>query len=216
MASAFGNLALVGLPFVSGIYGRQGVEAISLILSIHLPVMMAASIILFAWAGRGESRTSPAAMVRDFFAKLFSHPLILGIVLGLAWRVAGLSMPALGARFVDAMADTAGPLALFAVGLGLRRFGISGNVKPALAATLIKLFVLPACVLVMTRMVGLPPTSARIAIAAASMPTGVNPYLIAMRFGTGQALSSNTMTISTGLAAFTTAFWLAVAHAVYG
>ncbi len=216
LVSGFSNLVLVGLPFVHGIYGQRGVEVLSLLISVHLPVLMAASVILFAWYGRGEQETSAFDLVRGFFVTLLSHPLIVGILLGLVWRMVGPPLPALGERFIDAIANTAGPLALFAVGLGLRRFGISGNLAPAVTMSLLKLFLLPACVLVTAKLVGLPPFSAMIAIAAASMPTGVNPYLIAVRFGTGQALASNGMTISTALAAFSTAIWLAVAHAVYG
>jgi predicted permease len=102
------------------------------------------------------------------------------------------------------------------MGLGLRKFGISGNVKPALVLAVLKLVVLPAIVLVTVLVAGLPPLAAKVMVAAASMPTGVNPYLIASRFGTGQVLASNTMTVSTILAVLTTGFWLAVAQSVFG
>ena len=48
-----------------------------------------------------------------------------------------------------------------------------------------------------------------------ALPSGVNSYLIAMQFGTGQALASNQMTIATACAVVSTAFWLAVAQAVF-
>ena len=49
------------------------------------------------------------------------------------------------------------------------------------------------------------------AVAAAALPSGINSYLIAVQFGTGQALASNQMTIATACAVVTTAFWLSVA-----
>ena len=49
----------------------------------------------------------------------------------------------------------------------------------------------------------------RIVITAAC-PTGVNAYLVANRFGTGQALASNAITLTTGLAVVTVAVWLNV------
>src|SRR5690606_31635173 len=131
----------------------------------------------------------------------FLNPLIVGILAGLAWRASGLAMPAMGARFVDAFAGIAGTVALFSMGLGLRKFGISGNVKPALALAILKVVLMPALVLATVLIAGLPPLVAMVVVVAASMPTGVNPYLIASRFGTGQVLASNTMTISTLLAA---------------
>ena len=109
-----------------------------------------------------------------------------------------------------------GPLALFAMGLGLRRFGISGNVRLALALSVLKLFLMPAAALAMAWLFGLPPLTAKVAVAAAALPSGINSYLIAVQFGTGQALASNQMTIATACAVVTTAFWLSVAQAVFG
>lgn len=217
IAASFSNLLLLGLPFVLSVFGRPGVEILSLLLAVHLPVMMAASIVLFEWAQRRQGAASaPSRVLRDFARNLFSNPLIAGILAGLAWRVAGLPMPALGARFIDAFAGIAGTVALFSMGLGLCKFGLSGNVKPALALAALKLVLLPALVLATSLLLGLPPLAAQVLVVAAAMPTGVNPYLIATRFGTGQVLASNTTTISTPLAALTTGFWLAVAQRVFG
>jgi predicted permease len=202
---------------MQGVFGRPGVEVLSLLIAIHLPIMMAASIVMFEWVRRGEGKASrPLDVLLAFLRNLFSNPLIVGILAGLAWRVAGFTMPAIGDRFIGAFAGIAGTVALFSMGLGLRKFGISGNVKPALALALTKLMLMPAVVLATTLVAGLPPFTAKILVIAASMPTGVNPYLIASRFGTGQVLASNTMTVSTILAVLTTGFWLALAQSVFG
>ncbi|MFC6488724.1 AEC family transporter [Nitratireductor sp. GCM10026969] len=216
LAASFSNLALLGIPFMLGVYGQQGFEILSLLLSVHLPVMMAATIILFAWLGGEEAPRGLAAVFVDFIHGLFTNPLILGILAGLLWRFSGLQMPTLMERLVNALADVAAPVALFAVGLGLRRYGIKGDIRPALAVSSVKLFLMPAVALAFAKFVGLPPLSAKVVVAAASLPSGVNPYLIASRFGTGQALSSNAMSIATAVAVFTTAFWLAVAERVFG
>ena len=53
-------------------------------------------------------------------------------------------------------------------------------------------------------------------MSTAALPSGVNSYLIATQFGTGQGLASNAMTIGTAAAVLTSAFWLAVTQAVFG
>lgn len=202
---------------ITRVFGRPGVEILSLLLAVHLPVMMATSVVLFEWVRRRQGEASaPGKVVRDFAANLFSNPLVIGILAGVLWRVAELPMPSLGARFIDSFAGIAGTVALFSMGLGLRKFGISGNVKPALALSAMKLLLLPALVLATSYLAGLPPLVAQVMVVAAAMPTGVNPYLIAMRFGSGQVLASNTTTISTAFAVLTTGFWLAVAQRVFG
>lgn len=215
VAAAFSNLVLLGIPFMLGVYGHQGFEVLSLLIAVHLPIMMATSIILFELVGSREGGFAPGRVISNFLSGLLRNPLIIGILAGLAWRFSGMVMPALGNRLVDALANVAGPVALFSMGLGLRKFGFSGNIKPAFAIAGFKLFLMPAVALVMAMLLGLPPLTAKVAVAAASLASGVNPYLIATRFKTGQALASNATTASTALAVITTAIWLAIAQAIF-
>jgi len=217
VTAAFSNLVLLGIPFMQGVFGEQGFEILSLLVSVHLPIMIAASILMFEWAGRGEGGgKSFADLGRIFLRRLFTNPLIIGILAGLAFRATGLVLPALPLRLIDALANVAGPVALFAMGLGLRKFGVSGNVRAGIALAALKLVLMPAVVLGMAWLLGLPPLTAKVAVAAAALPAGVNSYLIATQFGTGQALASNAMTIGTAAAVVTTALWLAIGQAVFG
>lgn len=217
VAAAFSNTVLLGIPFTLGVFGQEGVEVLSLIVSVHLPVMMAASIILFGLFGGEKGKPMhPAALVKSFLRKLFTNPLVIGILAGLAWRLTGLPLPGFALRLVDALAGIAGPIALFAMGLGLLKFGLSGNVRPAFALSVLKLFLMPAVTLMLAWLLGLPPLAAKVAVATAALPSGVNSYLIAIQFGTGQALASNQMTIATAAAVATTALWLSVAQMVFG
>ncbi len=217
VATAFSNLVLLGAPFMLGVFGQQGFEILSLIIAVHLPTMLMASIILFEVFGRRKNGgVHPRAMILDFLRKIGTNPLVIGILCGWLWRATGIPLPGLAAHFVDALADIAAPLALFAMGLGLRKFGISGHVAPAVVLSALKLFLMPAVALGMAWLLGLPPLPAKVAVAAAALPSGVNSYLIATQFGTGQALASNQMTIATAFAVVSTAFWLAVAQVVFG
>ncbi len=217
VGTAFSNLVLLGIPLILGFFGQEGFEILSLLIAVHLPVMIMASMILFAIFGLDKSKqVDPLALVRDFLYRMVTNPLVIGILLGLVWRFTGQPLPGIAGRLVDALAGIAGPLALFAVGLSLKKFGISGNVRPALVLSALKLLLMPAIALAAALLFGLPPLTAKVAVAAASLPSGVNSYLIATQFGTGQALASNQMTIATVCAVVTTTFWLSVAQAVFG
>lgn len=216
VSSAFSNLVLIGIPFTLGVFGQPGFEILSLLITIHLPTMIMASIILFEIFGRAGQPLSPLHILKVFFNKLSRNPLIYGILGGLLWRATGLDMPSLPMRLIDALANIASPIALFSMGLSLSRFGLSGTVKPAIALSAVKLMLMPAVALALAWALGLPPLTAKVAVAAAALPSGVNSYLIAVQFGTGQALATNQMTIATACAVFTTAFWLYVAQLVFG
>ena len=218
VSSAFSNLVLLGIPFMLGVFGQTGFEELSLFdlrPSAHNAHGIDHSVRAVFGADSGEPM-HPVRIARDFIRKVCTNPLIVGIACGLLWRLTGVQMPSLAMRFVDALAEIAAPLALFAMGLGLKRFGVSGNVRPALALSALKLGLMPAAALGLAWAFGLPPLTAKVAVAAAALPSGVNSYLIATQFGTGQALASNQITIATALAAVTTAFWLTLAEAVFG
>lgn len=217
VSSAYSNVVLLGAPFILGIFGASGFEVLSLLVSVHLPIMMMASIVLFEMFGRGSGETvHPLRVVKSFLRRLFINPLIIGILAGLAWRLTGAALPDLVERLVDTLADTAGPVALFAMGLSLRRFGISGNIRPALTLSGLKLFLMPALVLAFVWLLGLPPLTSKVAVVVAALPSGINSYLIAVQFNTGQALASNQMTLATASAVLTTSFWLTVVVHIFG
>jgi hypothetical protein len=97
------------------------------------------------------------------------------------------------------------------MGMGLWRYGIRGNIRAGLLLSALKLLVQPALVLILIRTVAPMPASwAKVAVLAAACPTGVNAYLVAARFKTGEALASNAITLSTALAVLTISLWIQV------
>ena len=124
------------------------------------------------------------------------------------WRVAGIPFAGLPADLVIRLADVASTLALVAMGMSLRKYGIRGNLAPGLALAFLKLIAMPALVLLLARLVGMPALPTKVAVIAAACPTGVTPFLVAGRFRTGEGLASNTITISTALAVASVALWL--------
>jgi predicted permease len=179
--------------------------------------MTMTSIILFDVFGHRKTGTiSAGEILRAFAGRVLPNPLMIGILAGVVWRFTGFELSSFVGRLIDSLADIAGPLALFAMGLSLRKFSIVGNVLPATVLSLLKLFLMPAVALGVALLLGLPPMTAKVAVMAAALPSGVNSYLLAMQFGTGQALASSQMSIATTCAAVTIAFWMTVAQAVFG
>ena len=219
VSAGFSNLVLLGIPFMSGVYGEDGLAMLSQIVSIHMPIMMGASVILFEWAlkrdGVSTESKTPVDLVTGFFRQLFSNPLILGIIGGFLVRVSGLDIPAVADRVIVSLSGVAGPLALFAMGVSLRGYGIRGQVPQAISLVVLKLMLMPAVALGMALLLGLPELQAKVVVAAASLPSGVNSWLIASRLGTGQRVASTSMTLGTAVAAATTGLWLLIADAVF-
>ncbi|MBA8878544.1 AEC family transporter [Phyllobacterium myrsinacearum] len=220
VSGAFSNLVFLGMPLMLGVYGQDGFAILSLIVAVHMPSVMAASITLHEIAlrrdgvfqGEGSLRT----VVVSFFKSLLRNPFVLGILAGWLWRLTGLQLPSMVDSLVQLLGSVAGPVALFAMGMGLKKFGISGHLAASLVIAMIKLFVMPAIVLAMALAIGLTPFTAKIAVVAAALPAGVNSYLIATKFRTAEALASNSMVIATALSAVTMVFWVTIATHFFG
>ena len=74
----------------------------------------------------------------------------------------------------------------------------------------LKLMAMPGLAFVIGSAVGLAPVPLTVAVLVAACPTGVNAYIIATQFKTGEALASNIVAISTSAAVITVAIWLAL------
>jgi predicted permease len=219
LSGSYGNTVLIGIPLVQTAFGEAGMVSLLIIIAVHLTVMMLASLILFEWALRVDGVASGAvdrsAIWRRFITNLARNPIVIGVLTGIVWRLADLPVTGVPAMLIDPLAQIAGPVALFATGMGLARYGIARNVPQALVITVFKLGAMPAIVLAAGWAIGLAPLGIAVATLAAACPTGVNPFLIAGRFGTGEAIASNAIAISTVAGFASVAIWLAILQRLF-
>jgi malonate transporter and related proteins len=215
ISAAFGNTVLVGIPLTLAAYGEAGTVAIALIIAVHLPIGMAASAVLIVHAERLDGISAEAIdkwrVARSVGRNLATNPIVIGIFAGLLWRWTGFSLDGVHGVLITRISDVAATVALLALGMSLRKYGMHRNIPAGLAISGLKLLLMPLLVLLLVRyVVALPPVWAKVAVLAAACPTGVNAYLVANRFRTGEALASNAIAISTGLAVVSATFWLHV------
>jgi predicted permease len=212
-SAAYGNSVLLGLPLMHAAFGDSGTLFLVVVLAIHLPAMMMISVALNEWAvassGAAVDRRPRREVLARLALSLARHPILIGIVAGSLWRATGLAIPDIAARIIDPLARAAGPVALFSCGTALVNYGMARQIRPAIAISVLKLALMPALVFVAARFLGLPPIGVAALTLTAACPTGVNTYLIAVQLGTGQALASNALVISTAASVLTVALWLA-------
>ena len=213
VSSAFANTVLVGIPVVFAAYGEAGAVPFLLIVSIHMPFMMILSTVLIDRAEIADGVKQGGASIKQLAQRvadnLIRNPIILAVAASFLFRQTGLPLSGLPATIIERLADTAVPCALFSLGMSLKRYGIRGNLPPALALSFLKLAVFPALVWVIAEKVaGLPPLWTAAAVISSACPTGVNAYLIANRFHTGHALAANTITLTTAFGVVSVGFWL--------
>lgn len=210
VSSAFANNVFIGLPLVQRVVGAEGLVALSILVAIHLPVMMVASSLLIERAERkdiGKAAENWHSLLRYLLRNLSRNPLVFGVLGGILWNLAGIPLNGVPKLVADQLSAVAGPAALLSLGMAMRRYSLGGNITLASGATVLKLFLLPACVMVFSGLIGLSRDWQAALVLTASVPTGVNAWLIAAQFRTAEHLAATAITFTTAVGVVSVTFW---------
>ncbi|TFF24795.1 AEC family transporter [Jiella endophytica] len=219
ISSSFANTVFVAIPTLQRAFGDAGLEPLLIIISIHLPVMMIASTLLIERAAAldvavgAEIAREPVPLMRTLqrmARNLLTNPIVVGILTGVCWH--GLGLPLTGAldEVTRLLGGTAGGLALFSLGMSLTRYGLRGDIIASSLIALLSLIVMPLCVWLFARELGLPPLWLKGAVLTAAAPAGINAYLFATYFKAGEKLAATTILISTVASVVTLSLWLKI------
>lgn len=203
MASTFGNLVMLGLPLTIATYGDEAAPVIALILSIHAPTLWLAATLHASLVEREGTRSIREA-VEGLFRDLSRNPIIIAIVLGALWRLAGipLSMPIM--TMLTLLAEASIPAALIALGLSILRSEIKGQAPTLGAIISLKMFAMPLLVyLLASQVFALSPLTQGVITLLAAAPTGANAFLFAAKAGRAVNSASGAIALGTILSALT-------------
>ena len=162
-------------------------------------------------AGRDGAPSSLRRTMLTTARNTLIHPVVLPVLAGLAWNLAGLPLPALLDEILSTLGTAVVPLCLVLIGVSLSQYGVKGHLRGATAVTLGKLVLLPAVVLVVAHWgFGLSGVPLAVLVMAAALPVGSNALLFAQRYATLEAEATAAIVASTVAFVVTGALWLAL------
>src|ERR1700748_1920693 len=135
MAAAMTNTGFVALPILHAIYGQPAVLPAAVATVFVAAVMFPITVILLESdkGTAGEASVRPLALAKQ----IALNPMVLSTLIGLAWAIAGLPMPAAVATYLNIIAGALTPCALFAIGLGLSVDGLRAHFSASLALAIV-------------------------------------------------------------------------------
>ena len=205
-SAAQSNTVLIGIPLILATLGDAGKTPIVLLILIHLPITMSIVTILIARGDQGKNA------VWTLLRSLFTHPILLAIAFGVMFRLSGMPMPDMGKSVMKFLGDAAAPCALVSMGMFMNGISLKGNGRLISVVSLLKLVIHPILVWYFTTKVfHLSPVWAGAAILFAASPTGINAYLVAQRYKSGETVASGAIALTTLLAIITMTIAVAVA-----
>lgn len=204
-ASYRSSSAILGIAFIKNIYGNAGMAPLMIIGSVPLYNIMAVLILSFTRPDREKlSGRALAEMVKS----VFTNPIILGILAGMAWSLLGLKQPDIMERTVSSLSATATPLGLMAMGAAFNWKKAEGAVRPSLAASAMKLVVMTALFLPTAIWLGFRKEELVAILAMLGSSATVSCFVMARNMGHEGILTSSVVGLTTLGSAFTLTLWL--------
>lgn len=189
-----GNVGFLGIPMLTLLLGPAAVGPVLLVLAVDLVVF--SSVLTLLVVGLREGRMS-WGIFRVLGVGLLKNPMIVSVVLGMAWGATGWAVPVPVNEFMTMLGAAATPCALFAIGASLA--GRSAErLEVAAWLSFAKLVLHPAAV-ALAALVIFPVEryAAGVMVAAASLPVAGNVFILAQHFRVAPQRVSTAILIST-------------------
>jgi malonate transporter and related proteins len=206
MTAAMTNTGFVALPILHSIYGEPAVLPAAIATVFVAVVMFPITVVLLERERRGAHGQSarPVALLKQ----IVLNPMVLSTMVGLAWAITGLPIPAPIADYMNIFAAALTPCALFAIGLGLSVEAMRSNLAASLALAAVKLVIMPLIVYALCVASGLNPLYTIAAVVCGAVPTAKTVYILAGEYKVEEPLVAATVSITTLLSVPTLLAWL--------
>ena len=136
-ASFRSSAAVMGLAFISNLYGPSAMGPLMIIGAV--PLYNIYSVLVLTFEAEGEEQDRDTGKLKEACVNILKNPIILSIALGLAVSLLRLDFPVLIDKTINNVASMATPLALITLGAGFEGKKALAKIKPTLVAAFIKL-----------------------------------------------------------------------------
>lgn len=204
-ASYRSSAAILGIAFIQNIYGDAGMAPLMIVGTVPLYNVMAVVVLSFMKPDRGKLDRK---LLLKTLKGIVTNPILLGIAAGLAWSALRLPVPVILEKTVHNVAVLATPLGLMAMGGSLEFKKALGQIRPAVAASLIKLVGLAALFLPIAVSMGFTQEKLVAILVMLGSATTVSCFVMAKNMGHEGTLTSSAVMLTTLGSAFTLTGWL--------
>ena len=196
------NSILFAIPIVSTICGPENTGVVSLCVSVLVPWYNV--LCVFAL----ESKRGGRVNIRKLIRGIFTNPLILGALAGIAAVLTGLRVPPVLKTPLHTLASMVTPLSLILLGVELRFSGIRSDWKQLAVVSAIKLVLSPLLIVGCAWALGFRGIPLVSIFALCCVPTAVSSYTMAVEMDADGPLAGEILAATTILSIVTVFLWV--------
>ncbi len=203
-ASYRSSVAVLGVAFIANIYGDAGLAPQMILGSVPLFNVYAVVVLAFEGEDRNSGRDNLFRAVKG----VVTNPIIIGVVLGMLASLLKLTFPAILDKTLNMVGSLTTPLALICIGAGFQGREAIAKLRPTIAASVVKLVVLPGIFLPVAVTAGFRGQALMTLILMLGAPTNFGCYVMVKNMGGDGELTSSVIVATTLFSAFTLTFWI--------
>ena len=207
-ASFRSSAAVMGLAFISNIYGTSPMGPLMVIGAV--PLYNVYSVIVLTFEAEGEDGKRDTAKIKQALINIAKNPIILSILLGVVFAVLGVRLPVVATKTISSLAQLATPLALVVIGAGFEGRKAIAKIKPTIWAAAIKLVIQPLIFVPLAAAMGFTGEKMIAILIMLASPTTPSCFIMAKSMKNDSILTASVIVATTLFAAFTLTLWIYV------
>lgn len=196
-AISHGNLAVIGMPLISNLFGREALPLFSILLMTTTIIIN--PLMIFAHLHFGKEKLTLFRLVKG----IVSSPFLLGTLFGLLFNLLGIRVPVAIQTTVSNLKGIATPLCLIALGGALKFRKQKSSWTPVIFSALAKCVMVPLIIIPLAIWVGF----RGLALASISViflcPTATSTFSYCTGYCGNPEMAAQTILVSTVLSFFT-------------
>ena len=201
MGCAYPNAVVLGIPICLELLGDEAFVPIFMVVAIHNLLIFSFGIIVAEL--QKEEGKAIGAHVGDVAKGLLKNPISGSLLLGAAINFLGIPVYQPVMDSMELLGRAGVPAAVLALGAGLNRYSIRGEVSRATLVTGIKLFIQPAVVWFFTGVVfEMDTLLVQTAVLLSCMPVGISAYVFTIRYRCLEDLVATSIVLSCVISVF--------------
>lgn len=198
--SSFPNMAFMGIPIFTVLFGEQSLVAIVLGNIVTSLFMIPITISILEFSRDSQVKTNVLAMVLNVFKK----PLVLAPVCGFIIAALNIKLPTLAVDSLKIIGGTTSGIALFTVGLIISAEKIHFN-RFVISNVFFKNFIHPIIMWGIVLALGIEGKWGKEAILLCAMPSAVTTTIFAIKYDVLKAESSSCIVVGVAVSLFSAA-----------
>lgn len=197
-----GNLAVLGIPLISNLFGDSGMAVYSILLACTSPLIN--PLMVFEHVYFQGEQIKPAKLI----AQVFRSPFLVGTLAGLASKILGLQFPVFFQTTISNIKAIASPLCLIALGGSFAFSSSQSMTRMVISSVLAKCILIPGVVLGVAIVLGFRGIILASLLVIFSCPSAAATYSFCTGYCGNPKLASQIVVYTTVFSIFTMFWWL--------